>query len=95
MKDLGPLRYFLGLEIWQKPGENFLDQGKYIVDILKRFGMMDYKSMSTPMSNLRKFHDSDSGLGLVDPTMYRQLNESLMYVVHTRPNVCFAVSALS
>ena len=93
MKDLGSLHYFLGLEIWQNLGEIFLSQGKYIVDVLKRFGMMDYKSMSTPMvSNLKKLHDSDSGSDSIDPTMYRQLIGSLLYLVHTRPDICFAIS---
>ena len=34
MKDLDLMHYFLGLEVWQKPGEIFLTQGKYAVDIL-------------------------------------------------------------
>ena len=34
MKDLGPMHYFLGLEVWQKPGEIILSQGKYVVEIL-------------------------------------------------------------
>jgi hypothetical protein len=43
------------------------------VDVLKKFGMMDCKSMSTLMvTNLRKLHDSDIGSDLVDLTMYRQ-----------------------
>jgi hypothetical protein len=72
MKYLGLMHYFLGLEVWQRQGEIFLAQGKYRVDVLKRFGMMDCKSMSTPMiTNLRKLHDSDTGSDLVDPTMYR------------------------
>ena len=40
------MHYFLGLEVWQKLGEIMLSQGKYAVEILKRFGMMDYKSIS-------------------------------------------------
>eukprot|EP00253_Pinus_taeda_P025224 PITA_25224 len=36
MKDLGLMHYFLGLEVWQKLGEIFLSQGKYVVKILKR-----------------------------------------------------------
>jgi len=75
---------------------NFLSQRKYTVDILCRFGMLDCKSMSTPMvSNLKKLHESDSESDLVDPFMYRQLIGYLMYLIHTRPNICFAVSALS
>jgi hypothetical protein len=55
MKDLGLMHHFLGLEVWQKPGEIFLSQSKYTVDVLRRFGMMDCKSMTTPMiSNLKK-----------------------------------------
>jgi hypothetical protein len=62
MKDLGLMHYFLGLEVWQRRGKIFIAQGKYTVDVLKRFGMMDYKSMSTMMvTNLRKLHDYDSG----------------------------------
>ena len=48
MKDLGLMHYFLGLEVWQRPGEIFLSQGKYIVKLLERFGMVDCKSVLTP-----------------------------------------------
>ena len=43
MKDLGLMHYFLGLEVWQKPGEIFLTQGKHAVDILQRFGMQAHE----------------------------------------------------
>jgi hypothetical protein len=96
MKDLGLMHYFLGLEVWQKLGEIFLGQGKYTVEILIRFGMMDYKSMDTPMmTNLKKLSDSASDSDLVDPIMYMQLIGSLMYLVNTRTDICFAVSTLS
>jgi hypothetical protein len=56
--------------------------------------MMDCKSMATPMmTNLKLLSDSSSDL--VDPTMYIQLIGSLMYLVNTMPNICFAVNALS
>lgn len=71
-------------------------KGKYAVDILKRFGMMNRRSVSTPMvANLKKLHDSYLRSDLVDPTMYRQLVGSLMYLTHTRPDMQFTVSALS
>jgi hypothetical protein len=41
MKDLGIMRYFLGLEVWQSPERIFLNQGKYTVEILKRFDMLE------------------------------------------------------
>ena len=89
MKDLGFMHYFLGLEVWQKPDEIFLTQRKYAVDILQRFGMQDCKSMSIPMTtNLTKLRDSASSSQSVDSTLYRQLIGSLMYLVHTRPDIC-------
>jgi hypothetical protein len=96
MKDLGLMHYFLRLEVWQRHGEIFLAQGKYTVDVLKRFGMMDCKSMYTLMvTNLRKLHDYDIGSDLVDPTMYRELIGSLMYMIHTRLDICYAVITMS
>ena len=44
MKDIGLMHYFLGLEVWQRHKEIFLGQGKYTIDILKRFGMLECKS---------------------------------------------------
>ena len=49
------MHYFLGLEVWQKAGEIFLSQGKYVVKLLERFGMVDCKSVATPMElNFKK-----------------------------------------
>lgn len=96
LKDLGMMHHFLSLEVWQRSDEIFLSQGKYTVEILRRFSMMDCKSMATPMvTNLKKLGDSTSKLDLVDPTMYRQLSGSLIYPINTRSDICFAVSALS
>jgi hypothetical protein len=54
MKDLGMMHYFLGLEVWQRQDEIFLSQGKYAVEIFKRFEMLDCKEMATTMvSNLK------------------------------------------
>ena len=94
MKDLGTMHYFLGLEVWQKPREIMLSKGKYDVDILKRFRMMDCKSMSTPMTmNLKILGDTTSET--VDATLYMQMIGSLMYLTNMRPNICFAVNTLS
>ena len=49
MKDLGMMHYFLGMEVWSSAYGIFLGQGKYAVEILKRFRMMDCKAMATPM----------------------------------------------
>jgi hypothetical protein len=47
MKDLGLMHYFLGLEVWQSPDKIFLNQGKYAVEILKMFDLLECKSMNT------------------------------------------------
>ena len=96
MKDLGLIHYFLGLEVWQRLKEILRGQEKYTIDTLKRFGMLDCKSIATPMdANLKKLRDSASDSNLIDPTMYRQLIGSLMYLTNTRPDICFAVNSFS
>ena len=93
MKNIVLMHYYLGLEVWQKPCENFLGQGKYVITILQRFGMLDYKSMTTLMvTNLKKPRDSESDL--VDPSIYRQLIGSLMYLFNTRLDIFFVVNTL-
>eukprot|EP00253_Pinus_taeda_P015789 PITA_15789 len=94
MKSMGLMHYFLGLEVWQKNGEIFLRQGRYATDILKRFGMQDCQPMTTPMITNWKNIDV-SGDKEVDPTLYIQLIGSLMYLVNTKPNICFIVNTLS
>ena len=49
MTNIGLMHYFSGLEVWQEHEHIFLGQGKYAVDILRRFWMEDCKPMSTPM----------------------------------------------
>jgi hypothetical protein len=94
MKDLSLMHYYLGLEVWQKRGEVFLGQGKYVIKILQKFGMMDCKSTDTPMTTyIRKVRDLDSDP--IDPSLYRQLVGSLMYLVNTRLDICFVVNTLS
>ena len=72
----------------------FLGQRKYAVEILKRFGMMDYKIMATPMASKLKLL-SDASLESIDAMMYRQMIGSLMYLKKMTPNICFAVNSLS
>ena len=72
VKDLGMMHYFLGMEVWQNEYGMFLGQGKYTVAILKRFRMMEWKAMSTPMaSSLNLLSDTPSKL--VDAKMYHMM----------------------
>jgi hypothetical protein len=94
MKDIGLMHYFLGLGVWKISREIFLGQGKYTMEILRRFNMEDCRMMATPkVTNLKKVVTSDSVL--VDPRIYRTLIGSLMYLVNTMPDICFSVNTLS
>ena len=61
MKDIRLMHYFLGMEVWKSPEGIFMNQGKYAVEILKKFDMLDCKSMATPMdTNLNLLSDETS-----------------------------------
>ena len=72
---------------------NFLGT-REVYEILKRFGMMDCKAMTTPIAlNLKLLSDASSES--VDAMIYRQMIGSLMYLTNTIPYICFAVNTLS
>jgi hypothetical protein len=94
MKGIGLIHYFLGLEVWQSPERIFLNQGKYTVEILNRFDMLECKPMNTPMEAKMKLL-VDTSSELIDATLYRQIIGSLMYLTNTRPDICFFMNTLS
>lgn len=94
MKDLGELRYFLGLEVSRSEEGCFLSQRKYTSDLIKDFGMQSKRSLQLPMDQNVKLH-TDSGNLLVDPGPYRRLIGKLIYLIVTRPDLSFSVQLLS
>jgi len=90
MSMIGELSYFLGLQIKQLKNDTFVSQGKYIKDMLKKFGMDDAKSISTPMGTNGSL-DSDTSGNMVDQKLYRSMIGSLLYVTALRPDVMFSV----
>ena len=94
MKELGQLKHFLGLEIdWTQEGI-FLHQEKYSKDLLKKFGRLNCKPISTPMEVNTKLC-AHEGKDLEDATMYRTLVGSLIYLTLTRPDISYAVGVIS
>eukprot|EP00253_Pinus_taeda_P032119 PITA_32119 len=96
MKDLGLMHYFLGLEVWKKPGEIFLSQEKYIVKLLERLGMVVCKFVATSMElNFKKLCENAARSDLGNPSKYRQLMGTLMFLVNSHPDIFFPVNTLS
>ncbi|KAJ0817154.1 putative RNA-directed DNA polymerase [Helianthus annuus] len=91
MSAMGELSYFLGLQVEQKEDGMFIHQTKYVYDILDRFKMNDCTTCNTPICenhNLGPDHESTED---VDPTHYRAMIGSLMYLTASRPDIMFAV----
>lgn len=93
MTNMRRMHNFLGLEVWQEDGHIFLGQDRYAGGILRIF----YMQYCTPMAilmitNWKKLHASY--FELVKHIIYRQFIGSLMYLVKTRPYICFAVNTL-
>ena len=87
---IGELSYFLGLQIKQLKNGTFVSQGKYIKDMLKKFGTSDSKAISTPVGTNGNL-DSDASGNMVDQKLYRSMIRSLLYVTLSRPDVMFSV----
>ena len=88
------MKYFLGIEVTQSEDGIFICQSKYANDVLKRFRLLNCKPAVTPIKTRTKLSKEDDG-SKIDPTMYKRLVGSLMYLTATRPNIMFAVSLIS
>ena len=94
MKDLGVLKYFLGIEVARSPVGIFLSQRKYSLDIISEVGLLGAKPSCFSMEQYHRLAHSNSPL-LVDPEPYRQLVGRLIYLSVTRPDLTYSVHVLS
>jgi hypothetical protein len=93
LKDLGPLSYFLGIEV--KPCDDGIvpSQDKYTMDILNHVGMQNCKPMHTPLAADEKISLTDGDLlSVEDATSYRSVIGALQYLTLTRPDIFFVVN---
>lgn len=91
VKNLGPLHYFLGVEITCTSSGLFFFQSKYIFDLLHRTNMQKSKAVTTPMSVIDKLTTLD-GNSFEDPQWYRSVVGNLQYLSFTKPDISFAVN---
>ena len=97
IKDLGELKYFLGIEVCRSKEGLFLSQRKYTLDLLTEAGNLGGRTAKTPLEEgykvLREGEFEDKPYG--DVKQYRRMVGKLIYLTITRPDICFAVNQVS
>ena len=94
MTDLGPLRYFLKIEITSTLDGYQLSQQRYASDLLARASLSDSRIVATLMELHLQLRPEEGTL-LPTPTRYRHLVGSLVYLTITRPDIAYVIHELS
>ena len=94
MKDLGFLKYFLGIEVsWLSLGI-FLSQRKYVLYLLQKTGMSGYQPINTPKGGMKLWPIEPNQIP-TDKGRYQRLVGGLLYLAHTKPDLAKALSVVS
>jgi hypothetical protein len=94
IKDLGPLSFFLGVEVAMCATGLHLSQHRYVMELLKKTNMILAKPLTSPMSASSQLHKY-AGISMTDATMYRNTVCALQYIAVTRTNIAFVVNKCS
>jgi hypothetical protein len=89
MSMMGELTFFLGLQVKQSSEGIFINQSKYVHDLLKKYKLNDASPMRTPMATNLKMHKDLSG-PTVECKLYRGMIGSLLYLTASRPDIMFS-----
>ncbi|XP_020218570.1 uncharacterized protein LOC109801843 [Cajanus cajan] len=92
VKDLGQLKYFLGMEIARTKNGIYVSQRKYTLDLLQETSMLGCKAANTPIEPEKRSEEESPP---TDKDRYQSLVGKLIYLTHTRPDIGFAVSLAS
>jgi hypothetical protein len=89
----GDLNYFLGIEVMKTTDGIVLTQEKYALDLLKKVGMFECKSVATPLSTSKKLSRHErTPLRPNDATKYRSVVGALQYLTLTRPDIAYSMN---
>ncbi|XP_019244361.1 PREDICTED: uncharacterized protein LOC109224228 [Nicotiana attenuata] len=106
MKDLGELKYFLGIEFARSEKGILMHQRKYALELISELGLSAAKPAATPLEmniklTTKEFDDhigttnNEADELLPDPGVYQRLIGKLLYLTMTRPDLAFSVQTLS
>ena len=96
MKDLGPIKQFLGINIIQEKSSTFINQSTFTKALLKKFQFENCKPIATPVDVSQKLVNSEEDSELFDPETYQSAVGALLYLsTRTRPDISYAVSNIS
>ncbi|GJU51176.1 retrovirus-related pol polyprotein from transposon TNT 1-94 [Tanacetum coccineum] len=90
MSMMGKISFFLGLQISQNPRGIFINQSKYALESLKKYGFDSCDPVDTPMVEKSKLDEDKEGKA-VDPSHYRGMIGTLLYLTASRPDLQFAI----
>ncbi|RVW18959.1 Retrovirus-related Pol polyprotein from transposon RE1 [Vitis vinifera] len=94
MKDLGHLKYFLGIEVSRSSEGIFLSQRKYALDLLQETGMSGCQPVNAPIEEGLKLCVESNQVS-TNKGRYQRLVGRLMYLAHTRPDLAYTLSVVS
>ena len=94
MKNLGGLKYFLGIEVARSRKGIFLSQRKYVLDLLTEVGLLECKPVDAPIVQNHRLGEYSDQVP-ANKVRYQRLVGKLIYLSHTRPDIAYAVSVVS
>ena len=94
IKDLGMLKYFLGIEFARSKESIFVNQCKCVLDLFGETGILGCKTTKTPMEANTKLQPAKIE-SLVNKEQYQRLVRRLIYLSHTVPDIAFSINVVS